>query len=131
MTKKELLTTYRTRVIELEELRHQLARVGTDGRPAGCRTMRTDRIIGGTNDPSAAAMHLADGLESLAQRLQQELDALAPEVHKLLLDIRDMKTYLVIQHYYVFAQSDEEIGSLLALSRTRVGQIRRDCFNAL
>lgn len=131
MTNKELLTAYRTRMIELEELRHQLDRVGTDGRPSGCRAVQADRISRGTNHSSAAAMHLADGLEALADRLEQELHSLAPSVDNLLLDVRDMKTYLVIQHYYVFARSDEEIGSLLSLSRSRVGQIRRDFFRAL
>ena len=39
MEKRELLTNYRSAVIELEELRHQLKKVGTDGRPAGVRSM--------------------------------------------------------------------------------------------
>ena len=43
MTKKELLTAYRAATIELEELRRQLKRVGSDGRPTGVRTMQTDR----------------------------------------------------------------------------------------
>ena len=41
MTKKELLTAYRSTIIELEELRRQLNRVGTDGRPGGCRTAQS------------------------------------------------------------------------------------------
>lgn len=73
MTKKELLTTYRAKVIELEELRHQLSRVGSDGRPSGCKTSQFDRIGGGTNDPNAAAMHLADGLEEMKRQKEEEL----------------------------------------------------------
>lgn len=126
MTKKELLAAYREKIINLEELRRQIGRVGTAGRPSGCRTSQTERVSRGTNNPTMASIQLSEGLEALAARMETELHALAPQVSKLLLDIRDVRTYMVIQHYYVFARSDEEIGALLALSRTRVGQIRRD-----
>ncbi len=126
MTKKELLTTYRTRVIELEDLKHQIARVGSDGRPSGAKTMQYDQIGGGTNMPGAAAMHLADGLEALAARKEKELHQLGMQVGELLLAIDDMRTYLVIQHYYVFAQTDEQIADLLAITRQRANQIRLD-----
>ncbi len=129
MTKKELLTTYRAKVIDLEELRHQISRVGTDGRPAGCRTAQTGRISG-TNDPSAAAMHLSDGLEALADRMEADLHSLAPAVSALLMGIRDTRTYLVIQHYYVFAETDEQIGALLAISKSRANQIRQEYLRA-
>ena len=94
MTKKELLTAYRATTIELEELRRQLKRVGTDGRPAGVRTMQTDRIARGTNDPEAAAMQLADGLEALLAQREAELAELSAQVDALLAGIRDFRTYL-------------------------------------
>ena len=100
MTKKELLTAYRAATIELEELRRQLKRVGSDGRPAGVRTMQTDRIARGTNDPDAAAMQLADGLEALLAQREAELTTLSAQVDALLAGIRDFRTYLVIHHYY-------------------------------
>lgn len=124
MTKKELLSAYRSGVIELEELRRQLSRVGTDGRPNGCRTMQTDRIARGTNDPSAAAMQLADGLETILQRKETEQQALLDEVNKLLGSIRDFRTYMVIHHYYVLARTDEEVARAMAVSRVRITQIR-------
>lgn len=124
MTKMELLNSYRTRVIELEELRRQLDRVGTDGRPSGCTTSRFDRS-GGTNDASAAAMHLADGLEALAQRKEEELMLLAGPVDVLLREIDDVRTYMVVQRYYKLAETDEQISIELNLSRARVNQLRR------
>ena len=72
MTKRELLTAYREAVIELEELRRQIKRVGTDGRPSGVRCAQTDSIHG-TNDPQSAALQLADGLEALLARRENEL----------------------------------------------------------
>ena len=98
MTKKELLTAYRATTIELEELRRQLMRVGTDGRPAGVRTMQTDRIAQGTNDPEAAAMQLADGLEALLAQREAELAKLSAQVDALLASIRDFRTYQQIPY---------------------------------
>lgn len=123
MTKKELLTTYRAVVIELEELRQQIKRVGTDGRPAGVRSMQTDTIRG-TNDPAAAAMQLADGLEEMLQRKEQELAGLTTQVDALLRSIRDFRTYMVVQHYYVLARTDEQVARTMSISRGRVNQLR-------
>lgn len=124
MTKKELLNTYRSRVIELEELRRQLDRVGNDGRPSGCRTAQYDRIGRGTNDINAAAAHLADGLEALAQRKEEELMLLTGPVDALLQEIEDFRTYMVVQRYYMMAETDEQVALSLNMSRSRVTQMR-------
>lgn len=125
MTKKELLNHYRASVIELEELRRQLARLGTDGRPAGVRPMTTDSIRG-TNDPAAAALQLADGLEDMLRRKEAEHQALTVQVDALLRSIRDFRTYMVIQHYYVLGKTDEQVARAMAVSRCRVNQLRRE-----
>lgn len=124
MTKKELLNTYRSRVIELEELRRQLDRVGNDGRPSGCRTAQYDRIGRGTNDVNAAAAHLADGLEALAQRKEEELMLLTGPVDALLQEIEDFRTYMVVQRYYKLGETDEQVAAALNLSRTHVNRLR-------
>ena len=124
MTKKELLEGYRERVIELEELRRQLRRVGTDGRPSGVRTAGFDHICG-TNDPAAAALHLADGLEALAQRKEEELMMLTGPVDVLLGQIEDYRTFIVMQRYYKLAETDEQVALALNMSRARVNQLRR------
>ena len=123
MTKKELLSTYRTSVIELEELRRQLKRVGTDGRPAGARSLQIDSIRG-TNEPAAAAMQLADGLEEMLHRKEEEIAELTSQVDVLLQGIRDFRTYMVVQHYYVLARTDEQVARAMSISRGRVNQIR-------
>ena len=131
MTKKELLNTYRAKVIELEELRYQLSRAGTDGRPNGCRTVQLDGTGRGTNVPGAASLQLAEGLEAFVQRKEEELRKLQPPMEELLMEISDARTYMVVQHYYVLAKTDEEIGSTLAMSRTRANQIRRIYMKAI
>ena len=123
MTKKELLTSYRTSVIELEELRRQLRRVGTDGRPVGTRSMQTDSIRG-TNDPAAAAIQLAEGLEEMLHRKEAEMAELSAKVDELLAGIRDFRTYMVVQHYYVLGRTDEQVARAMSISRGRVNQLR-------
>ena len=124
MTKKELLEAYREQVIELDELRRQIKRVGTDGRPSGIRAAQFDHISG-TNDPAAAAMHLADGLEALAQRKEEELMMLTGPVDAMLGQIEDYRTFIVMQRYYKLAETDEQVAMALNMSRARVNQLRR------
>lgn len=123
MTKRELLTAYREAVIELEELRRQIKRVGTDGRPSGVRCAQTDSIHG-TNDPQSAALQLADGLEALLARRENELRELGTQVDALLASIRDFRTYMVVQHYYVLGKTDEQVARAMSISRCRVNQLR-------
>lgn len=131
MTKKELLTTYRAKVLELEELRYQIERTGTDGRPSGCRAMQTDSIGRGTNAPGAAANQLAEGLEAIAAKKEAELQQLYLQLDKLLKEITDIRTYLIVQHYYVYGRTDEQIARIMSLSRTRANQIRTLYMKAL
>ena len=123
MTKRELLTAYREAVIELEELRRQIKRGGTDGRPSGVRCAQTDSIHG-TNDPQSAALQLADGLEALLARRENELRELGTQVDTLLASIRDFRTYMVVQHYYVLGKTDEQVARAMSISRCRVNQLR-------
>ena len=123
MTKRELLTAYREAVIELEELRRQITRVGTAGRPSGVRCAQTDSIHG-TNDPQSAALQLADGLEALLARRESELRELGTQVDALLASIRDFRTYMVVQHYYVLGKTDEQVARAMSSSRCRVNQLR-------
>ena len=123
MNNKEILTTYRALVIELEELQSQLRRVGNDGRPSGIRTAQLDTTRG-TNDPGAAAMQLAEGLEEFIQRKQEEIQQLLPQVDELLRGIKDFRIYMVIHRYYVLARTDEQVARAMSLARTHVNRLR-------
>ena len=123
MNKKELLMAYRALVTEREELRAQLRKVGSDGRPAGVRAVQLDGLRG-TNNAGAAAMQLADGLEEFALRKEEEIQALQPEIDALLHSIKDFRTYMVIHRYYVLARTDEQVARAMSISRPRANQLR-------
>lgn len=129
MTTKELLETYRETLLELDELEKQLARVGSDGHPAGYKATRPGQIPG-TNDPAAAAAQLADGLEALAQRKREELTRLSEPIYALLSTITNHRVFMVVQRYYMMAETDASISAVMNISRGRVNQIRKDFVSA-
>lgn len=131
MTKKELLSTYRAILIELEEIQHQLNRIGSDGRPSGSRSAQTDAVPRGTNNPAAAAIQLADGLEVMKHQKEAELALLGKQIDLLLKEIKDFRTYCVIQQFYLFAKTDEQVAQTMSMSRSRVNQIRIEYLNAV
>ncbi len=129
MTKRELLSNYRETLLELHDLEVQLARTGTDGRPAACRSQSLGSLPS-TNDTAAAMRQLADGLETMAQRKRNELAQMGSAVSALLAGIRDGRTFTVVQHYYLMAETDEAIARQLSLSTSRVNQLRRKYLSA-
>lgn len=126
MNTMDMLRTYRTTVLEIETLEQQLVLAGRDGRPSGCRSAAADERMPSTNDPMAAAMQLCDGLESLIGQKRGLLAQLTPRICQLLMGITSGRVLQVIQCYYLFAQTDEQIGRRLGLSTTRINQIRND-----
>ena len=70
-------------------------------------------------------MHLADGLEALAQRKEEELMMLTGPVDAMLGQIEDYRTFIVMQRYYKLGETDEQVAMALNMSRTRVNQLRR------
>lgn len=123
MTNKEMLQAYREAVMAVEELTVQLARTGHDGRPLG---MGTAQLGSGprTNNAMAASMQAMDGVGEMLARKRDELAALAVPVCALLSRIGDAKTYMVVQRYYLQAETDAAIAHDLSMSRCRVNQIR-------
>lgn len=131
MKTMDLLRMYRETVVEVETLERQLIQAGRDGRPAGCRSAASDERMPSTNDPMAAAMQLYDGLESLIGQKRGLLAQLTPRICQLLMGITSGRVLQVIQCYYLFAQTDEQIGRRLGLSTTRINQIRNDFIHSV
>ncbi|MCH5287748.1 MAG: hypothetical protein J1E43_10015 [Christensenellaceae bacterium] len=127
----ELLAAYRDRVLALQELEEQLSRCGTTGAPASYRLSRLDGLPRGTNDPTAAAIQLSDGLEAMAKRQREELNSLWPQVLALTSRIDDVRLYMIIHHYYVLAQTIEEIAGHLYVSPRTVARLKKGYLDSL
>lgn len=123
MTDFETLQTYRELVLELQELEEQLRLCGTNGGPRGYAAFRPDTLPG-TNDPAAAALQLADGLESMAARKRAELARLAPEISRITGKITQVKMFTVIHQYYVLARCTADIADFLLITPRSVNRLK-------
>ena len=94
---EELLNQYRADMQDLCEMEAQLARLGTDGRPAGYGLVCLDREGGRTNDPAAAARQMADGLEALIGRKKADMQRLGESLQPALNRIPDIRTRMIVQ----------------------------------
>ena len=125
MTDREVLQAYRTAVIDLQELTIQLEHTGHSGCPRQALGLRLDALRG-TNDPVAAALQAANGIEEMIERKRSELAELAGPVGMLMGQISNPRTFMVIQSYYLRAETDANIARDMCMSRCRVNQIRND-----
>lgn len=121
----EMLNTFRRATTEIEELERQVEHVMPSGRPAGVRGASGRDGGPSTNNGMAAAMQLADGLSELIRRKRDTLDALRPDIARVMDAISDGREYQIVQRYYLMGETDESIGLAMGLSRVRVGQIRK------
>ena len=128
-TKQEVLSAYRATVLEIGELESQLQLVTPSGRPAGCKAVQPGNSMPGTNDPVAAAMQLADGIEMMIRRKRDELAALNPHVYQIVSSITDGRIYQIIHNYYLCAHTEEITGRIMGLSTSRVNQLRHQYLN--
>jgi hypothetical protein len=123
MTTKDLLETCREGMLELRQMEDQLNWLGNDGRPAGIHAMQVNCLTR-TNHPAAASWQVADGLADRIIRKRDELAPLVEQALERIKQISSLRIYVILHHYYLMAETDEHIGWLLSLSRTRVTQLR-------
>ena len=123
MTNREILMAYREAVLDMQELQLALNRTGSNGRPKGLQALQLGALPG-TNDPAAAALQAAEGIEAMLARKREELTTLGNLVAALMSRIGSPRTYMVIQGYYLRAETDANIAAELCMSRVRVNQIR-------
>lgn len=125
MTDRELLEAHRDAIIELQALTAYMHRQKAPGSPSGCRSQRIEGSSPSTNDTTAAAMQLADGLDEQIARIRRRLDALAPEYARIVSGIFGCRLLVVISRYYGIGDSEEAIALALHCDRSTVGKIRR------
>lgn len=119
----EMLVSYREMLIDLEGLENQLNAIGGDGRPGGLHGCSLDRTPA-TNMSAAAALQAAEHIEAMIRRRNAELGELSSRITPALTAIQNLRTAMIINRYYMFAQTDEQIGRALSISTARVNQLR-------
>ena len=127
MTKRELLEQYRLLVIDIKVLDKQSAFL--DGFIGGPRPIRGVQLTGmprGTNDPVAAMIQREDVDETIIKldERAEELRGLVGEVERIIDDIPDRRTQIIIRAYYATGWTDELIADQLELSRQHVNRLR-------
>lgn len=130
MNTVQALKRFRSLTIELTALEQQLRQVERTGRPSGVMTQRYDTVRG-TNDPTSAAIQLAEGLEALARRKREELALLRPQVEEVLAKVGDFRLMVVLQRYYLAGETDEQAAEAVHLSDRYVCRMRNAFLRSL
>ncbi|MGN1020560.1 MAG: hypothetical protein ACI4O7_09290 [Aristaeellaceae bacterium] len=123
MNTVQALKRFRSLTIELTALEQQLRQAERTGRPSGVTTQRYDSLRR-TNDPTSAAIQLAEGLEAMARRKREELSLLRPQVDAALSQVEDFRLLVVLQHYYLMGETDEQAAEAVHLSDRYVCRMR-------
>ena len=131
MTAKELLTTCREAVLALRTLDDQLSRCLPDGRPSGVKAQRWDASLPGTNDPTAAAIQLKDGLMAQRDELALQVSRLSKAAWNLLRSMKDVRALVILNSYYLLGMSDLEIARQQDLTREYICALRRKAIGTL
>lgn len=130
MNTVQALKRFRSLTIELTALEQQLRQVERTGRPSGVMTQRYD-MVRGTNDPTSAAIQLAEGLEAMARRKREELALLRPQVEEALAQVGDFRLLVVLQRYYLAGETDEQAAEAVHLSDRYVCRMRNTFLRSL
>lgn len=131
MIDKEILTCCRAAVLDLCKLDDQLARCLPTGRPSGVKAQQYDADPPGTNDPTAAAIQLYEGLMAQRESLAQDVARISKTAWRIISTQKDVRTLAILSGYYMLGQTDQEIAQVQGLSREHVNRLRHDAVNAL
>ncbi len=131
MTAKEILTSCRAAVLNLRKLDDQLARCLPTGRPSGVKAQQYNADPPGTNDPTAAAIQLYEGLMAQREALAQDVARISKTAWRIISTQKDVRTLAIMSSYYMLGQTDQEIAQVQGLSREHVNRLRHDTVDAL
>ena len=131
MTAKEILTSCRDAVLELRKLDDQLARCLPTGQPSAVKAQQYDADPPGTNDPTAAAIQLYEGLMAQREALAQDVARISKTAWRIISTQKDVRTLAILSGYYMLGQTDQEIAHVQGLSREHVNRLRHEAVDAL
>lgn len=131
MTAKEILTSCRDAVLKLRKLDDQLARCLPTGQPSGVKAQQYDANPPGTNEPTAAAMQLYEGLLAQREALAQDIARISKTAWRIISTQKDARTIAILSRYYMLGQTDMEIALAQELTRAYITQLRHAALKSL
>lgn len=131
LTAKEILTSCRAAVLELHKLDDQLARCLPTGRPSGVKAQQYDALPPGTNEPTAAAIQLYEGLKAQEQEKAAEVARLTKKVWPIIMAAHTPRAMVILNNYYILGMSDQEIARQQRLSREHICRERHEALKNL
>ena len=131
MTAKEILTSCRDAVLELRKLNEQLARCLPTGEPSGVNAQQYDADPPGTNDPTAAAIQLYEGLMAQRDELALQVSRISKTAWNILRTIKEPRSLVILNNYYLLGLTDQEIAQAQKLTRVYITQLRHAALESL
>ena len=131
MTHKDILDRCRASVLELRVLEEHLARCLPTGTPSGVKAQQYDAHPRGTNDPTAAALQLYDGLMAQRDALALQVSRHSKDAWNCIKAARQSRDMIILSNYYLLGMTDAEIGHAQNLARETICRLRRSALAAL
>lgn len=131
MTSKEILTSCRDAVLELRKLDAQLARCLPTGQPPGVKAQQYNADPPGTNDPTAAAIQLYEGLMAQRDELALQVSRISKTAWNILRTINEPRSLVILNNYYLLGMTDHDIALAQELARETVCRLRHEALAAL
>ena len=131
MTAKEILQTCRDAVLDLRKLDDQLSRCLPTGQPSGVRAQQYDATPPGTNDPTAAAIQLYEGLMAQRDELALQVSRISKTAWNTLRTIKNARSLVILNSYYLLGMTDQEIAHLQYLTREHICRLRHEALGYL
>lgn len=131
MTAKEILTSCRDAVLELRKLDAQLARCLPTGQPTGVKAQQYNADPPGTNDPTAAAIQLYEGLMAQRDELALQVSRISKTAWNILRTIKEPRSLVILNNYYLLGMTDHDIALAQELARETVCRLRHEALDAL
>ncbi len=131
MTSKEILTSCREAVLELRKLDAQLARCLPTGQPPGVKAQQYNADPPGTNDPTAAAIQLYEGLMAQRDELALQVSRISKTAWNILRDVKNVRSLVILNNYYLLGMTDHDIALAQELARETVCRLRHEALAAL
>ena len=131
MTAKEILTGCRAAVLELRDLEEQLTRCLPTGTPSSVKAQQYDAPPPGTNDPTAAALQLYEGIMAQRDELALQVSRISKTAWDILRTIKEPRSLVILNNYYLLGMTDHDIALAQELARETVCRLRHEALAAL